>query len=247
MPPASPYALIAAHILAFLLIVVSPLVSHFWEGPYLRTISSSRQKVRFYRYVLLVQWPVAGAALWFAGPENLYFPPASQGHGLPLVARILMGMVLAAFFLLGLMPFIQSLRGEKYRAAYARAYHRSLDQVSKLLPETHEERLWFAAVSITAGVCEEILCRGFMLRYLDGLALHMPLFAAVLLASAIFGINHIYQGKAGMLKTGIAGLFFGALFVLTGNLLLPILLHIAIDIQAVFVLRPARAEPEPLP
>jgi membrane protease YdiL (CAAX protease family) len=105
---------------------------------------------------------------------------------------------------------------------------------------THQERLWFAAVSVTAGVCEEILCRGFMIRYLDGIALHLQLSAALLLASAIFGVNHIYQGKLDMLKTGIAGVAFGGLFLLTGSLLLPMVLHCAVDLQAVFVLRPAK-------
>lgn len=47
-----------------------------------------------------------------------------------------------------------------------------------------------------------------------------------------------------MLKTEIAGLAFGGLFLLTGNLLLLILLHIAIDMQTVFVLRPANPQQE---
>jgi membrane protease YdiL (CAAX protease family) len=241
--PLSP-ALPLEHFLAFLLIILSPLVSYFYERPFLRNISSSSQKLRFYRYILIAQWPIAAAALWISGPGDLLFPPAGQGHALPAYARILFAILLAAFFILGLMPFLQSLRGEKFRAAYAAAYHRSLDDVSKLLPETHEERFWFAAISVTAGVCEELLCRGFMFRYLDGIALHLPLLPTVLLASAIFGVNHIYQGKLGMLKTGIAGLAFGGLFLLTGNLLFPILLHIAVDLQAVFVLRPGSPQLE---
>jgi|HubBroStandDraft_1064217.scaffolds.fasta_scaffold08456_3 membrane protease YdiL (CAAX protease family) len=241
-----PFSLVlpSEHFLAFLIVVVSPLVSYFYERPLLRGISSSRQKMGFYGYVLLVQWPVAAIALWISAPANLFFPPEAQGPALPVYARILFGVLLAAFFLLGLMPFFQSLRGEKFRAAYASAYHRSLHDVSKLLPETHEERLWFAAISITAGVCEEILCRGFMLRYLDGIALKLPLTAALIIAAAIFGINHIYQGKVGMLKTGIAGLAFGGLFLFTGNLLIPILMHIAIDLQGVFVLRPFTQKPD---
>jgi membrane protease YdiL (CAAX protease family) len=236
--------LLAEHILAFLLILVSPLASYFYERPYLRAISSSRQKVAFYRYIVLAQWPVAAAALWILGPSNVLFPPTSEDPAVPSFARIVFGVLLAAFFILGLMPFFQSLRGEKYRAAYARAYHRSLDDVSKLLPETYPERLWFAGISVTAGVCEEVLCRGFMIRYLEGIALHLPLVWAILLAAAIFGVNHIYQGKLGMLKTGIAGIAFGGLFLFTGSLLLPILLHTAIDMQTVFVLRPAKPQPD---
>jgi len=248
MQTLSPHNPLWFHALALLLIVVSPPVSYFYEGPFLRRISSSAQKIRFYRYIVCAQWPSAAAALWIAGPGNILFPPSSRGASLPSYARILFATLLAAFFILGLMPFFQSLRGEKVRASYAAAYHRSLDDVSRLLPETHQERLWFAAVSVTAGVCEEILCRGFILRYLDGIALHLSLAAALLVAAAIFGINHIYQGKLGMIKTGVAGLAFGGLFLFTGNLLLPMLLHTAIDLQTVFVLRPLTQKPdEPMP
>ena len=238
MPFPSPDNPLWSHLLAFLLIVLSPLVSYFYERPFLRRISSSAQKIRFYRYIVCAQWPFAAVALWIAKPDNILFPPSGHGGSVPPYARILFETLLAAFFILGLMPFFQSLRGEKVRAAYAAAYHRSLDDVSKLLPETHRERLWFAAISVTAGVCEEILCRGFMLRYLDGVALHLSLPAAIFAAAAIFGINHIYQGKLGILKTSVAGLAFGGLFLFTGNLLLPMLLHTAIDLQTVFVLRP---------
>jgi len=224
------------HSLAFLLVVVSPFVSYFFERPYLRGISSSAQKVRFYRWVLLLQWPLAVMAWCLAGASKLYFPPA-QAAGLPWQVRILLGALLAAFFVVALMPFLQSLRGERYRAAYARAYRKSLDDMSRLLPETREERWWFAGISISAGVCEEVLCRGFMFRYLDGIALHLGLGSTVLLGAAIFGINHIYQGNAGVIKTGLAGLAFGGLFVVTGSLLLPMLVHAAVDLQAVFVMR----------
>jgi uncharacterized protein len=204
--------------------------------------------VRFYWYILAAQWPVAAASLWIAGPAILYRPPATAGNGLPGAARVCVGILLAAFFVLGLMPFFQCLRGERVRAAYAGAYRRSLDQVSKLLPETSEERAWFVAISVTAGVCEEILCRGFMFRYLDGIAFHLSIPWTLLLASAIFGVNHIYQGKLGMVKTGVAGLAFGGLFLFTGSLLLPMLLHTAIDLQTVFVMRPAKVDSkEPIP
>jgi membrane protease YdiL (CAAX protease family) len=244
----SPSTPLLWHILAFLLIVVGPLLSYFYERPLLRAISSSRQKIGFYGYVLAVEWSVAALAAGIAGPASLFFPPLPHGQGLPAWSRILIGVLLAAFFLLALMPFLQSLRGEKYRAAYARAYQRSLDEVSRVLPATHQERLWFAAVSLTAGVCEELLCRGFLFRYLDGIALHLPLPATLSVAAAIFGLNHIYQGKIAILKTGVAGLAFGALFLVTGNLLIPMLLHAAIDLQMVFVLRPAKPQlDQPIP
>lgn len=49
---------------------------------------------------------------------------------------------------------------------------------------------------------------------------------AVLLTSVLFGLTHIYQGTSGVLDNLVAGLIFGALFLVTGrNLLAPIIAH----------------------
>src|SRR5271170_643887 len=77
MQTLSPHNPLWFHALALLLIVVSPPVSYFYEGPFLRRISSSAQKIRFYRYIVCAQWPSAAAALWIAGPGNILFPPSS--------------------------------------------------------------------------------------------------------------------------------------------------------------------------
>lgn len=39
------------------------------------------------------------------------------------------------------------------------------------LPQSDKERLWFAAVSANAGVCEQIICRGFPIDWLSVLPL----------------------------------------------------------------------------
>jgi membrane protease YdiL (CAAX protease family) len=60
----------------------------------------------------------------------------------------------------------------------------------------------------------------------------------VLVAAACFGLVHFYQGATGMIVTAIAGILFTFLYVQSGSLLLPILLHILIDLR--WVLLPAR-------
>ena len=71
------------------------------------------------------------------------------------------------------------------------------------------------ALSITAGVVEEIVYRGFVLWYL---ANFMPLWAALLLSSVFFGLGHSYQGKSGALRTGLVGLVFAILYVMSGSI-----------------------------
>jgi len=56
--------------------------------------------------------------------------------------------------------------------------------------DSHERRLWMG-LSLTAGLCEEVLYRGFLIWYLRML---LPGMAAVLLAAIVFGVAHRYLG-----------------------------------------------------
>ncbi|HEY1209950.1 MAG TPA: CPBP family intramembrane glutamic endopeptidase [Terracidiphilus sp.] len=237
-----PFSLFLQSILAFLIVVVGPLVSCFYEGPLLRNNPTSRQKIAFYRYILLELWPLTVLAVGIMGAGGLLRAPVAPGPALPVWLHWFLGGLVAGFFVLGFMPIFQSLRGEKYRARYERAFRRSLAQAPGLLPETSQERRWFAAISITAGVCEEVLCRGFMIGFLMRMpgGLHLPISVALVLSAVVFGLNHIYQGKTGLISTTLSGLAFGGLFLLTGNLLLPMLLHAAADLQGLFILRPSK-------
>ena len=98
-------------------------------------------------------------------------------------------------------------------------------------------------VSITAGICEEVLFRGFMLHYLHVFPWTLDLTLALLISSLIFGVHHLYQGASGAAGTAIIGILFGLLFLLTGNLLLPIVLHGAMDLRLLVVLRPPADTP----
>lgn len=55
--------------------------------------------------------------------------------------------------------------------------------------------------------------------------------AGVLVAAALFGIDHAYQGAAGVVRTTLLGVGMGFLFFFSGSLLWPIALHVLIDLQ----------------
>jgi uncharacterized protein len=106
-----------------------------------------------------------------------------------------------------------------------------------LVPVTPRERLVFAVVAISAGICEEIVFRGWLLGTLHGtVGLHGT--ALILVAAAMFGLAHTYQRITGVLLTGIVGAVFCVLYVATGSLLVPIALHILMDVR--FAIIPAR-------
>jgi membrane protease YdiL (CAAX protease family) len=56
-----------------------------------------------------------------------------------------------------------------------------------------------------------------------------------------FGVAHAYQGRAGIVGTGLLGGGMAAMYLQTGSLLLPVVLHALIDLR--FLLVPAGALP----
>jgi membrane protease YdiL (CAAX protease family) len=108
-----------------------------------------------------------------------------------------------------------------------------------LFPATRAERRWWVLVGLTAGICEEALFRGFLLHYLHTSPWRLNLTLALLLSALIFGLQHLYQGVQGVIVSAVLGALFGLLFLLSGSLLLPMLLHAALDLRLLVILRPA--------
>ena len=113
--------------------------------------------------------------------------------------------------------------------------------VLALLPRSVAERRLFAVVGVTAGVCEEWLYRGFFLAVVAALVPGLPAGGLVVVAALAFGLAHAYQGTSGIVLTGVLGGVLAALYLQTGSLLLPVLLHALIDLR--FLLVPAARLP----
>ena len=184
----------------------------------------SRTRLRIYYSLIVSQWLlVALVALFFANAGRSL---ADLGQSLgprPSGTLVTAGAVLALFSVLSIFT-TQQLRG-----ASPSDLPRRMRRAGKILPQTGQERAWFALVALTAGVCEEILYRGYVpwavASWTGGNVL-----LGYGLAAVVFGLGHAYQGKDGMIVTGILGLFFGALAYFVKSLVPGQLLHVAIDL-----------------
>jgi uncharacterized protein len=99
-----------------------------------------------------------------------------------------------------------------------------------LLPRSPGEKAAFVGVSVTAGVCEELVFRGFLIPALVVVLGSLPL--AVVVSSLVFGFLHGYQGVVGIVRTGTLGLLLAIPFVVTGSILPSIIAHFALDVIA---------------
>ncbi|NJD09280.1 MAG: CPBP family intramembrane metalloprotease [Gemmatimonadetes bacterium] len=105
-----------------------------------------------------------------------------------------------------------------------------------LLPRTRTEKGAFVALSLTAGVCEEIVFRGFLITAVTAASGSLAL--ALLISSLAFGVVHAYQEPSGVARATLLGLVLAAPFVLTGSLAASMLAHATIDLVGGFWLGP---------
>ena len=227
--------MIVQHGLAFFLIVVTPLWD-WYEIPRLKASTEPRRKIRFYGKIMAASWICAMVAVLTAGVMTVFRIRRVVGEVAWLDPGSRAGMFLAGLIagllIVIMLPAVLALRNEKIRAKAGKAAKR----LSFLLPSTGDERRWWWFVCITAGVCEEVVYRGFLLRYFHTWPFHWSLAWALVVSSLIFGIGHLYQGVAGGVQTAVIGFLFGAMFVMTGGLLVPIVAHAVMDLRVLAML-----------
>ncbi len=105
------------------------------------------------------------------------------------------------------------------------------DQAKKIdifLPQTILEILLWVGVSVSAGICEEIVYRGYLQRQI--LALTGSPIVAVLAQGIIFGVGHAYQGAKQVVVITVLGLLYGLLAWWRKNLRPGIIAHAWSDI-----------------
>jgi hypothetical protein len=78
-----------------------------------------------------------------------------------------------------------------------------------LLPQGGVEMALWVALSITAGICEEAVYRGYMQKQFMALTRSVP--AGIVLSAAAFGAAHSYQGFARASLIGVMGAMGGIL------------------------------------
>jgi membrane protease YdiL (CAAX protease family) len=105
--------------------------------------------------------------------------------------------------------------------------------IETLLPRTKNEKLWFIFVALSAGVCEELIFRGYGLRLFESMGFTgMPL---LIVSAVVFGLAHIYQGFVGVITTAAMGALFTLIYIQTGSLWWSIAAHIFIDLRVLLL------------
>jgi len=80
--------------------------------------------------------------------------------------------------------------------------------INSLLPQSPTEIILWIALSISAGICEEIVFRGYFQKQFT--AYTSSIVAGVLLQAIVFGLGHAYQGVKQVVIISVLGILYGA-------------------------------------
>lgn len=214
------------HLFVVLFAVVYPLAGFIGFRRLLRKIQKGAALDRNHLYLntiashwilfvlLLMLWANAGRK-W--GGLGFSLEP-----GIRLLTAVGIGMAIIVFLRLRLRQV-----GGATQADLSRLQN-EFGVLFMLVPRNASELLRFNLLSVTAGIVEETLWRGYLIWYLGQV---MPLWAAALISAAGFGIAHAYQGLASLPRIVLVGGVFAALYVLSGSVWLAMILHAAVDLM----------------
>ncbi|HLI55625.1 MAG TPA: CPBP family intramembrane glutamic endopeptidase [Actinomycetota bacterium] len=221
-------------------IAVAPLLGR-WKYQRLARARShdAGALTRFYRLSLIIGWGWVVVVLGVPALSPLVKPgdlglawPSGSGAGVAIGATVAL-LVLFGLTAIAIRRYVASGRPLPGQGRFA-----------ALVPETSAERRLAGAVTVTAGISEELLCRGLLIATGVGV-FRLPVLVAAALAVLLFGLAHLYQGATGVLGTAIVGAVLTALYLASGSLLLPILVHIALDARSLLLARVPPALPAP--
>lgn len=221
------------HLFVTLFAVIFPVYSWWSYRRIQQRIAAGQpvKRINLYRWTIIEQWALAiiGVVIWLTLERQWKW----LGFSLELDWMFWLAVAITVL-LLGYFAYTsinaKSMPEEQRKNLMQTIKHLQLEP---LLPTNNRELKSFYSLSITAGIVEELLWRGFLWWYLS---LLLPAWQAAIIVIAAFGFAHIYQGISGVVRTGILGAVFLGLYWLSGSIWLSMVLHALLDILQGYML-----------
>lgn len=214
------------HTLVLLLLLAAVAVAGYFST-HRQSADHNPHRWVFYVTTMAWEWLVFGYIYWGLRRRGKSFRniAGDRWRGATnffLDIAIAFGFWIAALFILSLVAHVVHATG---MAEAARI----------LAPQNYLESILWVALSVTAGICEETIFRGYLQRQLVAWTRSAP--AGVILSALLFGAGHIYQGTKSTVVIGVYGLLFGILAEARQNLRPGMMVHAWHDAITGLVLR----------
>jgi len=152
------------------------------------------------------------------GLKGIGFTGIRLIHFMWAIAFLLISNFLLSILALGLSYFGIEIPGE----------------LGLILPGTTVERIFWVVLSLTAGIVEETIFRGYLITRIKQFGRLKSWLIPIVISSLAFGSGHTYQGLGGFILISIYGAMYAFLFIRTKSLWPCIIAHFFQDFSAIF-------------
>jgi uncharacterized protein len=150
-------------------------------------------RIMFFEFLILAI-VVVGVRLRRASLQTIF------GQRWRTFGQMIRDLGIGVLLLLAMMFLGAILSGHQNSAA-------SQHSIKFLMPQTAIELSLWIGVSITAGICEEAIFRGYLQRQFTAFTRSSP--AGIFISAVAFGAVHAYQGLQRAFVIGISAILFG--------------------------------------
>lgn len=226
------FSTLLMQLMAFYTVLVEPFLrTNFYRNLKKQLKIDPNARLLFYRTQVLWEWS------WVVVLILIVYPIPEPLSWLGLIMPNQIGWIILLALLIGVVLSIVLLRRSPRAMA---AMQRSLQTTSILLPTTAPERKWFAISAVTAGICEELLYRGFLMSYIPTI---FPMFARQfvmisIISGLVYGLSRAYLGLRGITQTALTGFSFAIVYFLSGSLIPAMVVHILVELRTMILWQP---------
>ena len=192
----------------------------------------SSHHIELYLSSAMMSWMLLGSVVAGIYCRRDFFRNAFERNQLSWSFEVMRGFGIYAtvFVMFGLV------QGALYLTHFRSSFDRTV--VEAMAPRTALEMLAWTALSVSAGICEELVFRGYLLQQSIGWirrCVQSPVTAqgiAAVATSVLFGSLHLYEGGGGALLITLLGFAYAIIALRIGNLRAVIIAHILQDLLA---------------
>lgn len=195
---AQPIAHVFHTIALFLILILFTLFGHARSHP---SVLQATSRLMRYTTSILLEWLLLGAVVAGIYQRRAFFTTAFRSSADSSLKTLALGVVVYLF------GFVAVIATGAALSLTPLAQKRNEALILAMLPRTPLEFLLWFGVSLTAGICEELIFRGYLLQQLDAWT-NRPI-VSIILAALLFGCVHLYEGLGAILPLAALAIVYG--------------------------------------
>lgn len=180
----------------------------------------ARARVWLWSSAMALLWTLVagGVVLWILERRGWTELRIVMPHGWRLLGTIGLLLAVAVVYARNGAKIVRARRSKRIKMAR---------DVERRAPHTRAELALFMALSVTAGICEEFVFRGYLIWLLQSV---LGLWGAAAVSVVVFALAHSYHGAKGVIAVGVVGSLFTLVMLAFGSLVSAMAAHALVDI-----------------